>query len=186
MKILIPRWATSIRDPRRRLRLSTWAPTHSARITSSNNSHRKRSRFHQMRRYAEAISKKLPKKMKPDDPANSATHKDNRREQLVGTSRQLQEMDERTDDLTMDLKDPNIVQPHVGDQVTRWSTRFEVPLITLGKLQDTLSSYDMATPTWSPTNAVYSTRIALAQNEVISSWVSLNHLSDVLALVLKA
>ena len=100
---------------------------------------RKRSRFYQMRRYAEAYLKKLPKKMKTNDLLTLLLIRiiD---ENNSWNFKQLQEMDERSDDLTMDLKDDNIVQPHVGDQVYQMKHALLKYLSALWGTADTLSS----------------------------------------------
>jgi magnesium transporter len=110
----------------------------------------KRSRFYQMRRYAEAYLKKLPKKMKTTDLLTLLLIRiiD---ENNSWNFKQLQEMDERSDDLTMDLKDNNVVQPHVGDQVYQMKHAL---LKYLSALWGT--AYAMATPISSPIHPRYS------------------------------
>ena len=141
---------------------------------------RKRSRFYQMRRYAEAYLKKLPKKMKTNDLLTLLLIRiiD---ENNSWNFKQLQEMDERSDDLTMDLKDNNIVQPHVGDQVYQMKHSLLKYLSALWGTADTLSSLRYGDADLISDNPAILDRIASLQNEVHQQLSLTEHLSDVLA-----
>jgi magnesium transporter len=141
---------------------------------------RKRSRFHQMRRYAEVYLKKLPKKMKTADLLTLLLIRiiD---ENNSWNFKQLQEMDERSDDLTMDLKDNNIVQPHVGDQVYQMKHALLKYLSALWGTADTLSSLRYGDADLISDTPLILDRIASLQNEVHQQLSLAEHLSDVLA-----
>jgi magnesium transporter len=141
---------------------------------------RKRSRFYQMRRYAEAYLKKLPKKMKTTDMLTLLLIRiiD---ENNSWNFKQLQEMDERSDDLTMDLKENNIVQPHVGDQVYQMKHALLKYLSALWGTADTLSSLRYGDADLISDAPLILDRIASLQNEVHQQLSLAEHLSDVLA-----
>jgi magnesium transporter len=141
---------------------------------------RKRSRFFQMRRYAEAYLKKLPKKVKTTDLLTLLIIRiiD---ENNSWNFKQLQEMDERTDDLTMDLKDNNVVQPHVGDQVYQMKHSLLKYLSALWGTADTLSSLRYGDADLISDTSYILDRIASLQNEVHQQLSLAEHLSDVLA-----
>jgi magnesium transporter len=141
---------------------------------------RKRSRFHQMRRYAEVYLKKLPKNMKTTDLLTLLLIRiiD---ENNSWNFKQLQEMDERTDDLTMDLKDSNVVQPHVGDQVYQMKHSLLKYLSALWGTADTLSSLRYGDADLISDTPSILDRIASLQNEVHQQLSLAEHLSDVLA-----
>jgi magnesium transporter len=141
---------------------------------------RKRSRFYQMRRYAEAYLKKLPKKMKTTDMLTLLLIRiiD---ENNSWNFKQLQEMDERSDDLTMDLKDNNIVQPHVGDQVYQMKHALLKYLSALWGTADTLSSLRYGDADLISDTPLILDRVASLQNEVHQQLSLAEHLSDVLA-----
>jgi magnesium transporter len=140
----------------------------------------KRSRFYQMRRYAEAYLKKLPKKMKTTDLLTLLLIRiiD---ENNSWNFKQLQEMDERSDDLTMDLKDNNVVQPHVGDQVYQMKHALLKYLSALWGTADTLSSLRYGDADLISDTPQILDRIASLQNEVHQQLSLAEHLSDVLA-----
>jgi magnesium transporter len=140
----------------------------------------KRSRFYQMRRYAETYLRKLPKGAKKVDMLSLLLIRiiD---ENNSWNFKQLQEMNERTDDLTMDLKDPNAVQPHVGDQVYQMKHELLKYLSALWGTADTLSSLRYGDADLISDMPLMQERIVSLQNEVHQQLSLTEHLSDVLA-----
>jgi magnesium transporter len=140
----------------------------------------KRSRFYQMRRYAETYFRKLPKGEKNVDMISLLLIR------LIDENnswnfKQLQEMNERTDDLTMDLKDPNVVQPHVGDQVYQMKHELLKYLSALWGTADTLSNLRYGDADLVSDTPLMQERIIALQNEVHQQLNLTEHLSDVLA-----
>ncbi len=141
---------------------------------------RKRSRFYQMRRYAGTYFKKLPKGMKTNDMITLLLVRiiD---ENNSWNFKQLQEMDERSDDLTMDLKDNNTVQSHVGDQISQMKHALLKYLSALWGTADTLSSLRYGDADLISDTPLVLDRVASLQNEVHQQLSLAEHLSDVLA-----
>ena len=141
---------------------------------------RKRSRFYLMRRYAENYLKKLPKKTKTIDLLTLLLVRiiD---ENNSWNFKQLQEMDERSDDLTMDLKDNNVVPPHVGDQVYQMKHALLKYLSALWGTGDILSSLRYGDADLISDTPLILDRIAQLQNEVHQQLGLAEHLSDVIA-----
>lgn len=140
----------------------------------------KRSRFYQIRRYAETYFRKLPKGEKNIDKISLLLIRiiD---ENNSWNFKQLQEMNERTDDLTMDLKDSNVVQSHVGDQVYQMKHALLKYLSALWGTADTLSSLRYGDADLISDMPSVSERIVSMQNEVHQQLSLTEHLSDVLA-----
>jgi Mg2+ and Co2+ transporter CorA len=90
-------------------------------------------------------------------------------------------MDERSDDLTMDLKDANIVQPHVGDQIYQMKHALLKYLSALWGTADTLSSLRYGDADLISDTPAVLDRIASLQNEIHQQLSLAEHLSDVLA-----
>lgn len=139
-----------------------------------------RSRFYQMRRYAEKYLKKLPPRAKTVDMLSLLMIRiiD---ENNSWNFRQLQEMDERTDDLTMDLKDSNVVQSHVGNQVYQMKHALLQYLSALWGTSDTLSSLRYGDADLFSDMPLMHERIVTLQNEVHQQISLAEHLSDTLA-----
>jgi magnesium transporter len=141
---------------------------------------RKRSRFYQMRRYAGTYFKKLPQGMKTNDLITLLLVRiiD---ENNSWNFKQLQEMDERSDDLTVDLKDNNTVQPHVGDQISQMKHALMKYLSALWGTVDALSSLRYGDADLISDTPLVLERVASLQNEVHQQLSLAEHLSDVLA-----
>lgn len=140
----------------------------------------KRSRFFQMRRYGETYLRKLPKKIDTVDMVSLILVRiiD---ENNSWSFKQLQEMNERTEDLTMDLKDPNFVDAHVGDQVFELKKGLLRYLSALWGLSDTLSSLRYGDADLISDSPEIAQRIIFLQNEVHQQLTLSEHLSGVLA-----
>ncbi len=140
----------------------------------------KRSRFYQMRRYGEVYLRKLPKKIKTVDMVSLILVRiiD---ENNSWNFKQLQEMNEKTEDLTMDLKDPNAVPPHVGDQVYQMKKGLLHYLSALWGTADTLSSLRYGDADLITDMPLMQERVVALQNEVHQQLSLAEHLSDVLA-----
>ena len=141
---------------------------------------RSRHRFYQMRRYAESYFKRLPKKMKPNDLLTLLMVRiiD---ENNSWNFKQLQEMDERSDDLTMDLKDENIIRAHVGDQIYQQKHALLGYLSALWGTADTLSSLRYGDADLISDAPLVLDKIVSLQNEVHQQLSLAEHLSEVLA-----
>jgi magnesium transporter len=141
---------------------------------------RKRSRFYQMRRYAETYFKKLPKEMKTEDLLTLLLIRiiD---ENNSWNFKQLQEMDERSDDLTMDLKDDNIIHTHIGDQIYQQKHALLSYLSALWGTADTLSSLRYGDADLISDAPLVLDKIVLLQSEVHQQLSLAEHLSEVLA-----
>ena len=140
----------------------------------------KRSRFYQMRRYAESYFKKLPKDIKTVDMLSLLLIRIIE-ENNSWNFKQLQEMNERTDDLTMDLKDPHILQPHVGDQVYQMKHALLKYLSALWGTADIFSSLRYGDADLISDMPLMHERIVSLQNEVHQQLSLAEHQSDVLA-----
>jgi magnesium transporter len=140
----------------------------------------KRSRFYQMRRYGENYLRKLPKKIKGVDMVSLILIRiiD---ENNSWNFKQLQEMNERTEDLTMDLKDPNAVAPHVSDQVYQMKKGLLHYFSALWGTTDTLSSLRYGDADLISDMPLMQERIVSLQSEVHQQINLAEHLSDVLA-----
>jgi magnesium transporter len=141
---------------------------------------RTRSRFYLMRRYAEKYLKKLPKNTKTIDLLTLLLVRiiD---ENNSWNFKQLQEMDERSDDLTMDLKDNNVVPPHVGDQVYQMKHALLKYLSALWGTADILSSLRYGDADLISDTPHILDRMAQLQNEIHQQLSLAEHLSDALA-----
>ncbi len=139
-----------------------------------------RHRFYQMRRYAESYFRRLPNKMKPNDLLTLLMVRiiD---ENNSWNFKQLQEMDERSDDLTMDLKDENIIRGHVGDQIYQQKHALLGYLSALWGTADTLSSLRYGDADLISDAPMVLDKIASLQNEVHQQLSLAEHLSEVLA-----
>jgi magnesium transporter len=141
---------------------------------------RKRHRFYQMRRYAESYFKKLPKNMKSEDLLTLLMVRiiD---ENNSWNFKQLQEMDERSDDLTMDLKNENVIRAKVGDQIYQQKHALLTYLSALWGTADTLSSLRYGDADLISDSPQVLDKVALLQNEVHQQLSLAEHLSEVLA-----
>jgi magnesium transporter len=141
---------------------------------------RKRSRFYLMRRYAEKYLKKITKSTKKTDLLTLLLIR------IIDENdswnfKQLQEMDERSDDLTRDLKDNNIVESHVGDQVSQMKHALLKYLSALWGTGDILSSLRYGDADLISDTPLILDRIGQLQNEVHQQLDLAEHLSDALA-----
>lgn len=141
---------------------------------------KKRYRFYQMRRYAESYFKRLPQKMKPNDLLTLLMVRiiD---ENNSWNFKQLQEMDERSDDLTMNLKDENIIRAKVGDQIYQQKHALLGYLSALWGTADTLSSLRYGDADLISDAPLVLDKVAMLQNEVHQQLSLAEHLSEVLA-----
>ena len=141
---------------------------------------RKRYRFYQIRRYSESYFKKLPKKMKQNDLLTLLMVRiiD---ENNSWNFKQLQEMDERSDDLTMDLKDVNVIRAHIGDQIYQQKHALLGYLSALWGTADTLSSLRYGDADLISDSPLVLDKVAMLQNEVHQQLSLAEHLSEVLA-----
>jgi magnesium transporter len=141
---------------------------------------RKRHRFYQMRRYAESYFKRLPKGMTPIDLLTLLMVRiiD---ENNSWNFKQLQEMDERSDDLTMNLKDENIIRAQVGDQIYQQKHALLGYLSALWGTADTLSSLRYGDADLMSDAPLVLDKVANLQNEVHQQLSLAEHLSEVLA-----
>jgi magnesium transporter len=141
---------------------------------------RSRSRFYLMRRYADKYLKKLPKSTKTVDLLTMLLVRiiD---ENNSWNFKQLQEMDERSDDLTMDLKNNNVVEPHVGDQVSEMKHALLKYLSALWGTGDILSSLRYGDADLISDTPLILDRIVQLQNEIHQQLGLAEHLSDALA-----
>lgn len=141
---------------------------------------RKRPRFYQMRRYAESYFKRFPENMKQNDLLTLLTVRiiD---ENNSWNFKQLQEMDERSDDLTMNLKDENIIRAQVGDQIYQQKHALLSYLSALWGTADTLSSLRYGDADLISDSPQILDKIASLQNEVHQQLSLAEHLSEVLA-----
>jgi magnesium transporter len=141
---------------------------------------RKRFRFYQMRRYAESYFKKLPKEMKQEDLLTLLLVRiidDNN----SWNFKQLQEMDERSDDLTMDLKEEIVIRAKVGDQIYKQKHALLSYLSALWGTADTLSSLRYGDADLISDAPQVLEKIVMLQNEVHQQLGLAEHLSEVLA-----
>jgi len=141
---------------------------------------RKRHRFYQMRRYAESYFKKLPKEMKQEDLLTLLMVRiiD---ENNSWNFKQLQEMDERSDDLTMDLKEESVIRAKVGDQIYQQKHALLSYLSALWGTADTLSSLRYGDADLISDAPLVLEKIVMLQNEVHQQLSLAEHLSEVLA-----
>jgi magnesium transporter len=90
-------------------------------------------------------------------------------------------MDERSDDLTMNLKDDNMVRTHVGDQIYQQKHALLTYLSALWGTADTLSSLRYGDADLISDAPVVLDKIVLLQSEVHQQLSLAEHLSEVLA-----
>ncbi len=139
----------------------------------------RRTRFYQMRRYAEKYLRKLPKGNRVDMLTLLLTRIID--ENNSWNFEQLLEIEERTEDLTMALKDNNAVQPGVGDQVYAMKHALMRYLSALWGTADTLSNLRYGDADLISDNSVILDRIGTLQDQVHQQLSLAENLSDVLA-----
>lgn len=141
---------------------------------------RERSRFFQMRRYAETFFRKLPQDMNQIDWLTLVLIRiiD---ENNSWNFKQLQEIDEGSDDLTRDLKSDTVVRSLVGDQIYQMKHALLQYLSALWSTADTLSSLRHGDAELISDNPRVLEGIASLLGEVHQQLSLAEHLAEVLA-----